>query len=77
MTGSLILSGGLQQRSHRVILAVDSRNEGLLMQRVVIDGERVRLRDWALHDLEAFAHWLHPGHRWRDLDGPYYAKPTP
>jgi len=47
------------------------------MQRVVIDGERVRLRDWALHDLEAFAHWLHPGHRWRDLDGPYYAKPTP
>jgi putative hydrolase of HD superfamily len=30
------------------------------------------LRDWRLDDLEAFAHWLQPGHRWQELDAPYY-----
>ena len=37
----------------------------------------VRLRDWQLSDLDAYAHWMHPKHDWHKLDGPYYPKPAP
>lgn len=39
---------------------------------MVLEGKRVRLRDWTLADVEAYAYWLQPGHRWQELDGPYY-----
>ncbi|MFN8378227.1 MAG: hypothetical protein U0452_06100 [Anaerolineae bacterium] len=39
---------------------------------LVIEGERVHLRDWSVADLDAYAYWLRPGHRWQDFDGPYY-----
>lgn len=35
------------------------------------------LRDATLDDLAPLKHWLGPGHRWHELDGPYYAKPAP
>jgi RimJ/RimL family protein N-acetyltransferase len=46
------------------------------MQKIVLEGKRVRLRDWSLDDLDIYAHWLQPVHRWQELDGPYYAKAT-
>lgn len=46
------------------------------MELIELQGKRVRLRDWTLDDLEPYAHWLQPGHRWQELDGPYYAKTT-
>lgn len=46
------------------------------MEKIVISGERVHLRDWILADLEAFSYWLQPGHRWQELDGPYYKADT-
>ncbi len=40
-------------------------------------GKRLVLRDMALEDVEAWGHWMGPGHRWRELDGPYYqSEPT-
>lgn len=41
-----------------------------------IPGSKVTLRDWRSSDLDPYALWLAPGHRWQDLDGPYYAKPS-
>lgn len=46
------------------------------MQKIVLEGQRVRLRDWSLDDLDSYAHWLKPSHQWHELDGPYYAKAT-
>ncbi len=40
-----------------------------------IEGQRLVLRDWQLTDLDNFAAWQQPGHRWQALDGPYYPKP--
>ncbi len=37
---------------------------------------RVVLRDWQETDLAPFAAWLQPGHRWKELDGPYYPLPS-
>lgn len=42
------------------------------MTPISLDGQRVRVRDWLLEDLESFAHWMRPGQRWQELDGPYY-----
>lgn len=42
-----------------------------------IEGEQLILRDWQPSDLNTFAHWQQPGHRWQALDGPYYPKPKP
>lgn len=42
-----------------------------------IEGTRIVLRDATLDDLGPLAHWIQPGHRWQEFDGPYYAKPTP
>ena len=41
-----------------------------------IPGVRIALRDWRVADLERYAHWLGPGHRWQEFDGPYYPRPT-
>ncbi|MDJ0974955.1 MAG: GNAT family protein [Planctomycetota bacterium] len=38
----------------------------------IASGPRLCLRDMALHDLDAWRHWMQPGRRWRELDGPYY-----
>ncbi len=38
-------------------------------------GMPVRLRDWRLDDLDLYAFWSQPGHRWQDYDGPYFPKP--
>ena len=38
-------------------------------------GNKIVLRDWHLVDLRHYAHWLEPGHRWKELDGPYYPLP--
>jgi hypothetical protein len=37
-----------------------------------IEGARIVLRDATWDDLGPLAHWLQPGHRWHELDGPYY-----
>lgn len=44
------------------------------MERIVLEGKRVRLRDWTLEDLDEFAFWLQPGQHWQTLDGPYYKR---
>jgi RimJ/RimL family protein N-acetyltransferase len=44
------------------------------MEKVLLTGEKVHLRDWIVADLDAYAFWLQPGHRWQELDGPYFAK---
>jgi putative hydrolase of HD superfamily len=43
---------------------------------VLLEGKRVRLRDWSLADLETYAYWLRPGHRWQEFDGPYFRQTT-
>ena len=43
---------------------------------LALEGKQVRLRDWSLDDLETYAYWLRPGHRWQSLDGPYFGHPT-
>lgn len=40
-----------------------------------LTGERVTLRDFVEADIPVFSHWQLPGHRWHELDGPYYPKP--
>lgn len=42
-----------------------------------IEGIRIVLRDATLDDLGPLAHWLQPGHRWHELDGPMYDQPPP
>ncbi|WP_420642189.1 GNAT family N-acetyltransferase [Candidatus Leptofilum sp.] len=42
-----------------------------------IEGNRLRLHDWQLADLESYATWQQPGHRWQQLDGPYYPRTKP
>ncbi len=37
----------------------------------------VILRDWAYEDLDPYAEWLQPGHRWQETDGPYEPPMTP
>ncbi|MBZ0289889.1 MAG: GNAT family N-acetyltransferase [Anaerolineae bacterium] len=39
-------------------------------------GQQINLRDWQLADLELLAVWMQPHHRWHELDGPYYPRPT-
>ncbi|MFN8528655.1 MAG: GNAT family protein [Anaerolineae bacterium] len=46
------------------------------MNTILLEGRRVNLRDWQLDDLDSYAHWLQPGHRWQELDGPYYGHPS-
>ncbi len=44
---------------------------------MIIRSKRVLLRDWQLDDLPVLDQWLQPGHRWQELDGPYYPLLTP
>ncbi len=44
---------------------------------MIIDSRQIKLRDWEVGDLPAYAHWLQAGHDWKRLDAPYYASPTP
>jgi putative hydrolase of HD superfamily len=37
----------------------------------------VIVRDWRYEDLEPYAQWLQPGHRWQQTDGPYEPPLTP
>ena len=46
------------------------------MSDLPIIGRRTRLRDMTLEDLPRWEHWMMPGHRWHELDGPYYPKPS-
>jgi putative hydrolase of HD superfamily len=46
------------------------------MERIRLAGSKIHLRDWMLDDLDEFAGWLQPGHRWQELDAPYF-KSTP
>ncbi len=38
--------------------------------------EQVTLRDWRDEDVGNLAMWLRPGHRWQDLDAPYFPQPS-
>ena len=42
----------------------------------MIKGRQIVLRDWRVVDLHRWARWMQPGHRWKQLDGPYYPLPT-
>lgn len=44
---------------------------------LTLPGKTIVLRDWRLDDLDAHAGWLQPGHRWKELDAPYYPGPSP
>ena len=44
-------------------------------QVVTLSGKNILIRDWQLSDLERYAHWQQPGHKWQDFDGPYFARP--
>lgn len=44
-------------------------------QKTELIGNKLILRDWQDADLPIYQHWLHPQHRWHQLDGPYYGKP--
>jgi len=41
-----------------------------------LEGKQITLRDWILADLPVYAEWMNPSHRWHELDGPYYPRPT-
>lgn len=41
-----------------------------------LEGKQITLRDWVLADLPVYAEWMNPSHRWHELDGPYYPRPT-
>jgi RimJ/RimL family protein N-acetyltransferase len=42
----------------------------------LINGTRIRLRDWLAEDVSIFEEWQKPGHLWQTLDGPYYRSET-
>jgi len=41
---------------------------------VNISGKNILIRDWQLNDLERYAYWQQPGHKWQDFDGPYFPR---
>ncbi len=53
-------------------------SKGVLMATMPIEfkGARICLRDWLLDDLDDYTRWLEPGHRWQELDGPYFGHPN-
>lgn len=44
---------------------------------LILEGRKVRLRDWATADLSAYREWLRPHQEWHQWDGPYFPTPTP
>ena len=39
-----------------------------------ISGKKIILRNWQLQDLERYAHWEMPGHKWQNFNGPYFPR---
>ncbi len=48
----------------------------LIVDSLRLRGRQIDLRDWQVADLDAYAYWLQPGRRWKELDGPYYPGPN-
>ena len=44
---------------------------------LLLEGNLINLRDWALPDLPKFREWMQPEHEWHKYDGPYYPQATP
>jgi RimJ/RimL family protein N-acetyltransferase len=63
----MVIVGGLRK---------DRRNKGGLVESVNLVGNRIILRDWQPSDLDDYQYWQRPGHKWQELDGPYYQTPT-
>lgn len=42
---------------------------------LVLNGQKINLRDYRLTDLDAYTRWNQPGNHWQELDGPYYPVP--
>ncbi len=49
----------------------------MLTHTLLLQGNRVCVRDWRTDDLSEFERWNQPGHRWHETDGPYYPRDTP
>ncbi|MHB9145957.1 MAG: GNAT family N-acetyltransferase [Symbiobacteriia bacterium] len=47
-----------------------------MTQPLLVQGNRVCLRDWRQDDLPDYQRWLQPGHKWHETDGPYYPQWT-
>lgn len=43
---------------------------------VLLNGQRVTLRDWVPADLSAYREWLRPEHEWNLWNGPYFPPHT-
>jgi len=39
-------------------------------------GQKITLRSWEPRDVDAWASWMEPGHRWKELDAPYFPLPS-
>lgn len=46
------------------------------MDNVVLEGDKVRLRDWRPSDLGPLRDLLDPSRSWHDTNGPYFGRPT-
>lgn len=46
------------------------------MDDVVLNGEKVRLRDWRPSDLDPLLYLLDPARPWHETNGPYFGTPT-
>ena len=49
-----------------------TEKEGCTRTVLVLRADPIVLRDWQLDDIDRWRHWMQPGHRWKELDGPYY-----
>lgn len=45
--------------------------------KLLLNGSRLRLRDWTNSDLPIFRRWNMGHHRWMDFNGPYFPTATP
>ncbi len=59
-------------------MAVAARKGTRGMERLglPLKGRQIVLRTWRHEDLRSWSNWLEPGHRWKELDGPYYSLPS-
>lgn len=46
------------------------------MDNVVLEGDKVRLRDWRRSDIGPLRDLLGPARSWHDTNGPYFGRPT-
>lgn len=44
---------------------------------MILQGQKILLRDFERDDLPILRHWLLPGHSWQEYDGPYYPLLSP